>query len=387
MKKTIFFIDKLEKIYANLFFLLFTAQILSPSIYGKTIYLEVFVAIINPFFLLWLKKQNIKRSYFYSFMSIMFIIIIGNWVSAVKISTILLEVSFLFYAYERNVFYLKRYLFLSIIVAMFQFYFTLTNPLMASLIGPENIAKTVWGKYATATNTNFYSIFLFPRVSGLSREAGFFASLIVAYIFFIYLENKKKHTSLPWPQKFILTVGYILSFSKMSLTLFFAYIIEKLKNILNKIPRIIVVIFFLVSMIVLWSTNENYLLKPSNITFTHRFGGYVALTDINLKQLIFGVTHTGEIDNPVSKFLENNGYLHFAGFAGFILNYGILTTISLLLFLFFMGVNTTGIILLILFTINVQFDTNQNFVVLTYFLILKFFSTKKIKFGKSNVYN
>jgi len=368
-----FFSNKLERIYANLFFLLFTAQILSPLIYGKTIYLEVFIAIFNPFFLLWLKKQHIRKKYFYGFMSIIFIIALEKWVAAVKIFVILIEILFLFYAYERQIFYLKRYLFLSIVVAMFQFYFTLTNPLIAYLIGPENIARTVWGSYATKTFTNFYAIFLLPRVSGLSREAGFFASLIVAYIIFIYLENKRKTTSLPWLQKFILIVGYILSFSKMSLTLFFAYIIIRLKNIINRIPPVIVVIIFLVSMMIFWSINENYLLEQSNISFTHRFGGYVALSDISLRQFLFGVDHISEINNPISKFLGNNGFRHFAGFAGFILMYGILVTITFFLFLSFLEVNTTGIILLILLTINVQFDTNQNFVVLVYFIVLKFF--------------
>lgn len=387
MNKTIFFINNLEKIYAHLFFLFFTTQILSPSIHEKTLYIEVFIAIFDPFFLLWLKKQNIKKKYFYGFASIVFIAILGNLIVTIKLFTTLLEVLFLFYAYERKVFYLKGYLFLSIVVAIFQFYFILTNPSIAHLIGPTNIAKTVWGSYATATFTNFYTVFLFPRVSGLSREAGFFSALLVAYIFFIYIENKKTNKSLPWVQKLILTIGYILSFSKMSLILFPVYIIEKLKNLINKIPFVIAIIIFLVSMIVFWSIYEYYLLEPSNITFTHRFGGYVSLTNVDLKQLLFGVAHPNEIHGPIGKFLENNGLSNFAGFSGLILNRGVLVTVALLLSIFFAGVNTTGVILLILFTIDVQLDTNQNFVILAYFIIFKFFSTKKFKFRKHNVNN
>ena len=55
----------LEKIWAALFFLFFTAQILSPMINGKTIYMEIVIALLNPYFLYWIVKNfRLKKDMF-----------------------------------------------------------------------------------------------------------------------------------------------------------------------------------------------------------------------------------------------------------------------------------------------------------------------------------
>lgn len=307
----------------------------------------------------------------------MVILTFGNYEVAIKFFVISIGVLFLFYAYSRNIFYIKPYLILSILLAFFQFYFTFFNPFFAKAIGPTAIAQTVWGDFATPTFTNFYTIFWFPRVSGLSREAGFLASFIVAYILFLYLDNKSKKINTSFLFKAFLMVGYVLSLSKMSLVLFGAFMLNAIKRLINKVPFFIAIACFVFSLMFFWTNNTWYLLEPSNESFLHRFGGYVVLPDLNLIQLLFGISDSSEIRTTLGN--DVNSRFHFyAGFSGFIIQNGVFVLILTLVGLYIAGVSTSGILILLILTLGVQLDTNQNFVVLTYFLVLKFYSNRKI---------
>lgn len=367
----------IEKFFSHLFFLFFIAQILSPLIGEKTLYLEIIVALLNPFFIIWIINQKIKRKYFALYIAIILLFMIGNPIASIKFFALSIGVLFLFYSYERNIFYLKTYILISIILAILQFFFTFYNPQIAYLLGPTNIAKTLWGEHATATFTNFYSIFLLPRVSGLSREAGFFASLIVAYIFFIFIKNNREQRKESYSSNALLLVGYILSFSKMSFMIFPLIIIDKLRDIINIIPLFISIFLFLIFMIVFWSINIDFLVEPSHATFLQRFSAYPTLLDINLNQLFFGINDPSEINAKLAQIVHDRGGI-FAGFGGYILYNGILSILVIFIGLYFAGVSSSGIFILLLLTINVEIDTNQNFVVLTYFIILKYYATRKI---------
>lgn len=375
----------LEKILSNLFFLFFVAQILSPSIGDKTFYLEILVAVLNPFFILWVKNQPIKKRYFFMYVAILIISLVGNISLAIKLFAISIGVLFLYYSYDRNIFYIKPYITLSLLLAIFQLYFTFFNPELATMIGPTNIAQTIWGSYATATFTNFYTVFWFPRVSGLSREAGFLASFLVVYILFLYLD-KDRQTNVSLFYKILLTIGYIISFSKMSLVLFGVLILNIIKNLINKLPVILTIILFVLIMIFYWDSNTDYLLEQQNVTFLHRFGGYPTIFDLNLYQLIFGISDTSEIKSDIGREIHNQ-FQSYAGFSGFIIHNGILVLILIISGLYIVGISSTGILILLFLTINVQLDTNQNFVVLSYFIILKFFSNRRIIFRSLNANN
>lgn len=370
---------RLEKFLSHLFFFFFIAQILSPLIGEKTLYLEIIVALLNPFFIIWIINKKIKRKYFAIYIAIILLFVIGNPIASIKFFALSIGVLFLFYSYERNIFYLKTYILISITLAMLQFFFTFYNPQIAYFLGPTNIAKTLWGEHATATFTNFYSIFLFPRVSGLSREAGFFASLIVAYMLFVFINQNREQIKNPYSQNALLLVGYILSFSKMSFIIFPLIIIEKLRKIINIIPPFISILFFLIFMMVFWSINIDYLVEPSHATFLQRFSAYPTLLEINLNQFFFGINDPSEINAKLAQILHDRGGI-FAGFGGYILYNGILSVLVVLIGLYFAGVSSSGILILLLLTINVEIDTNQNFVVLTYFIILKYYATRKIIF-------
>jgi hypothetical protein len=370
---------RLEKLLSHLFFFFFIAQILSPLIGEKTLYLEIIVALLNPFFIVWIINQKIKPKYFSIYIAIILLFLIGNPIASIKFFALSIGVLFLFYSYERNIFYLKTYIVISIILAILQFIFTFYNPQIAYLLGPTNIAKTLWGEHATATFTNFYSIFLFPRVSGLSREAGFFASLIVAYMLFVFINQNRKKITISYFSKTLLFVGYILSFSKMSFIIFPLMIFEKFRKIINIIPLFISILFFIIFMMVFWNINIDFLLEPSHATFLQRFSAYPILLDIDLNQFFFGINDPSEINAKLAQIVHERGGI-FAGFGGFILYNGILSILVIVIGLYFAGVSSSGIFVLLLLTINVAIDTNQNFVVLTYFIILKHYTTRKIIF-------
>lgn len=370
---------KLEKIFSHIFFFLFIMQILSPSIYGKTFYLEIFIALLNPFFLNWLKRKRIQPKHMLCTFGFLFISILGNFLTAAKILMIIIGVIYLYYSEERKVFYIRKYVAISICFAIVQFVFLFIDPGFAMQLGPENISTMLWGEYATATNTNFYTIFLLPRVSGLSREAGFFASLIVAVIFFYYLRGKYEKFELTFIEKIFLVIGYVLSFSKMSLVIFILFLFEKMKKILDYIPVIYIATSFVLLMMLIWNLNVEYLMQVENITFLHRFSAYVCLYELDWEQLFFGVKNTTNIDGYIAK-LVNFYFEEFAGFGGFLLSNGILSVLMYLYVLYIFGVSGTGLLVLLLLTINVQLDTNQNFSVLAYFIVFRYFNNKTSKY-------
>lgn len=374
-----------EKFFIHLFFLFFTMQILSPSINSRTLYLELIVALMNPFFINWLKHKKVYYKILLCIVGIVFISSLGHFFTAVKLLMIFIGVLYLYYSEQQNCFYLKEYVCISILIAILQFLFMFIDMELAIKLGPQNIAKIFWGEYATAANTNFYAIFLIARVSGLSREAGFFASLIVAVMFFYYLKRKYNGFQISNLEKYLLGIGYCLSFSKMSLALLIILAFEKIKEKLNSLPFVFTVLFFPLLMILFWNYNVEYLLDDDNITFLHRFGAYLCLDELNFKNFIFGIYDIGKIGGNIANLVAFY-YEDFAGFGGFVINNGILVSMVYFFILFINGITSTGILILFFLTINVQFDTNQNFVVLSYFIVMRFFrEERKINFLKRSL--
>lgn len=187
MKETLVLTRKnsiIEIILSNIFFCFFTAQILSPEVAGKAIYLEVIFAIFNPYFVYWFFHKKFSLSLLLLPIPLIGIILLGEWNITLKLVAIFISVCFLFYSYERNIFLLENWLLFSIFIAVLQFIFVFFDRDLAYLIGPTSISNFLWGEFSIQTFTNFYTIFLFPRVSGLSRESGFFC-LIYNNLYFI----------------------------------------------------------------------------------------------------------------------------------------------------------------------------------------------------------
>lgn len=377
--------SKIEKVLAYVFFCFFTIQILSPSLNGKTIYLEVIIAILNPFFYKWIYSQKIKKEYFILLYGIMNFSIWGHFETSLKLLVTIFLVVYLYYLHDKDLWKMDKYLYLSIFFAIAQFIFLFINPEWSFNIGSNNIAKFVWGEYATASYSNYYTVFFMPRVSGLAREAGFMASLIIVYIFYKYIQNDQKKLNIK--EKIFIGIGYILSFSKMSLIIIVVFIINKLKYFINYIPFLFILIFWTTFMCIFWIYNMEYLRDAINVTFLARFGSYLILIDTNLYQLLFGVgDKLLEINSYWVDFMASLGDV-FSGLAYFIIYNGLVGTLIYFISLYFVGLSSTGLLILLLFTINVQLDTNQNFVIISYFIIFKYYCKNNAfcyKFLKEN---
>lgn len=363
----------------NLFFFFFIAQIFSPYIFGVTLYLEVLIAFLDFNFCRWLMKG--RRKPLFMVLLILPLIFLRPAIS-IKLLSLIISVAYLNYSYQNSFFLLTRYFMLSIIVAIVQFTLYYTIPELSIILGPQSISEYIWGENATITNTNFYeAISGIIRVSGLSREAGFFASLLNCVVLYHYLERKTKGVKLSWTYRFFLLVAYVISFSKMSLLIIPMLIVIALKRQINTAPVYVVLFLFYVIQFAVWY-HSHFLLIDDNVTFTHRFGAYGILPDYsNTIDLIFGkkeVTYH-QFDGMYAKryFEIIDGLGPFGGMGAYIMYNGIILTFLLFVVLIHTGISSTGLLLLLMLTINVQLDTNQNFVVLAYFIAFNYFSVKR----------
>lgn len=364
----------LSLILPNLFFLFFVAQILSPAIGGKSIYLEVIIAFMDFNFHKWFIKV---RKPVDILMLMVLSLALLNFILCFKILCTVITVAYLFYAYQNNLFYLKRYFLLSIFFAIAQFIFMYIAPDIAVSIGPTSISQTLWGKYSTATYTNFYAVMTdFVRVSGLSREAGFFASLLCCITILTMMEYRSQKTSVSKTWILLLAIAFFLSFSKISLVIIVCILIVIFSKQINKLPPLWGVFVFFVFMVFFWY-HSPFLLDESNLSFIHRFGSYAIFADISdIKTLLLGSNSIDQsmFDGMYSiRFWRITSFDFFAGLAGAIFQYGLLINIFLFLLLYKMKISTTGMLLMLFLTLNVDMFTNQNFVSLAYFIAFKYF--------------
>lgn len=367
-------VNTIERVFAFLFAVFFIAQILSPSINSRTIYLEIVLMMINPYFWRWL--MPLKWTYSKTLVVILLISIaaLGHAVTALKIFMNIFSATVLAYLWERKIWYINGVLYVSILIAFMQLSLMAVDVNLAFMLGPQNISESIWGTFATQTSTNLYDAMGIgiPRAAGLSREAGFLASLMVVVIIHRMLLNQKSKCV-----KLVYSVGYIASFSKMSLVLVPAYFVVKLKKYINKIHFVFWLFLFLTIMLMFWHSEKEFLNDSINITFLSRFGAYDSLWHLDAYQLLFGEENLSKIGG-ISAINEYYGENLYAGLGGWIIYNGLLVFGVFVLLLMAVGINSAGVVLLLLTTINVQPDANQNFVVYAWFLCMSYFKDKRI---------
>ncbi|BEO55721.1 hypothetical protein SMQE22_08670 [Serratia marcescens] len=155
----------------------------------------------------------------------------------------------------------------------------------SAAIGPKAISIAIWGDYATKTFTNQYEVFLLPRMSGLSREAGFFVSLLIIS-FMIRLRDFKLRT---W-EIVLFALGYIFSLSKASVILFLIAAVYPFRRILAKIPVVLTFSLF----IVVFVSIANYLnvgvpaFFYENQSIAHRFSASYLVLNMNVPSFLIG---------------------------------------------------------------------------------------------------
>lgn len=369
------YINKYDHFIHNIFFLLFTSPILSPYISGFTFYLYWIIPLIDHRFLKSLSKIKFKtkddktKILILLFMGI--IMLISNEIILLfKYIIIVYNLIYLFYLRRINQFkLLYRFIFFNIFVAMIQWGLYIKSPRLSYLIGPTNIAKTLYGSYAGPTFTNFYSIFYLHRASGLSRETGFFCTLLI--ITFLFYLREKKQTNI---ERYIFIIGLIISMTKMIIILPIVLILKKLKKYLKKIPLLLGIILIIVFFIILteYLYRSNFFIK-ANETWNHRIGGYKVLFEIG-KDNIFSRYSSIEILSKKFMNIRFIGYLtklkKFTGIPEIIMHDGIVIFITYIFLLKIYRVNFYKFLILFCITFGVGFSTATSFVVLSYLYIL-----------------
>ncbi len=370
---------RIESLFSNLFYLLFSAQILSPFVAGRTLYLENVIAVLNPYFIFWVgRKIRSGDRVLPIACGLLLLGVTGAIDLMTKMAIFVVSVTYIFYSRERGQFYLFRYATISVLFAVAQFVLLFVHPAWALKIGPTNIAHSIWGSFATPSFTNFFAIFVIPRVSGLSREGGFFASFLVACILLYWLDRgsyaRSKSLTL------MLAVGLILSVSKMSLVLLPAYLLIKYAERWNKIPYLFVPVLFSLPFILFAEAHQQFLTSVNAGTFLQRLGGYGAIRDLTSSQLLFGTPGLRDVHSVLAadlSYMSQGRFDYFTGLPGYIFSHGLAGTLLALVILWILGVTPAGLFLLLGMTLNVDIATNQNFVTLTYFIIFAYFGVKR----------
>lgn len=365
--------EKNKLIVAYLFFFFFTSPILSPYIMGFTIYLHWFITFLDFDFVKYVKQKGLQNKRLILLL-ITVCLILNKVVLGIKIITIVITVMYLIYTKRNNYFKpLYRCVMLNVVVAIIQFVCVYIDPDLAYKIGPTNIARTIWGSFATETFTNFYTIFLIPRVSGLAREAGFLASLLCT-TFMSYMIDKDVKKSKMEISLFI--IGIILSFSKVSLIYLGLIFIVVFRKILNKIPVVLGAILFTSCMIFISNIvllNKYY--DPVNESITHRISGYTVMTEMRVKQLINGVDSMSNIDKTEKiQFINNieDSLDEFTGIPQLIIHEGIIVAIIFMLFFKYYDVKFARFLIITFISFTTTYFTSAAHIALGYFIIFHY---------------
>lgn len=363
---------KYKKLIANCYFLFFSSIILSPYYKGQTIYLYLIIPFLDFYFIKSLFSIKIDlRKVLIILLAFSVLVLELKFFTIIRVSLLIFSILYLFYIKKQGYFYLYyKYIKFNIIIATFQFILAYVSWEYQYILNPKYIADFIWGSYSTPVNPNFYPIFFLKRASGLSREVGFFASIITISIL-LYISDssiKKKKREI-----FFLLLGYIISFSKISLMLPICLILKKYKKKIDSIPLLISSIILLIMMIII----SNYLFKIgffkySNITWSHRLGGFKVIDSYSLGDIFHVVDKIGEIINkyPELKFLNDIAkYQYFTGISEIIIHYNFIMFIIGILILKQFKINTTNFFILTLLTFNTGYFTMTSYVILIYFYI------------------
>lgn len=376
---------------SNLFYFFLSAPILSPFVFGVTLYIYCFIIFFDLSFLTWVCKTYTNKLVVV-WLGIFFLALLVTFdlVLIIKLLMLFFSCLYVLYTYQCDKFKLYRYVVLNVAIGLAQFIFVFVNPSISLIIGPENISKVVWGSLAGPAFTNFYAISLLPRVSGLSREGGFFASFIIVSFFIYLFDHKIKKTFF---YNVVFGLGILISLSKVSVAVFLVGLVLFARRVLNKFGLIASLAGVLGSLSLFSLFLLNYtqiFFDTENETLIHRLSGYSLFFYLDLKDLIFGTSlheamhNFGPVMYSVSSAFIQKGY-EFCGFPSIYAGHGILFFLVFVISLFVLKFKGVGIALLIMLTINVDPVTNTGFVVLAWYF--SFYVSNYQVMGKQRVFN
>jgi hypothetical protein len=237
-------------------------------------------------------------------------------------------------------------------------------------LGPDAVSQMLWGASATQTNTNFYEILYFARVCGFSREAGFFASLLVASLALYLMKDGPKSKKMIT----LYCIGLVISFSKASLVLVIFALFYYMRRQLRAIhPLVSIIGFTAISMAIALYMNQHDFFGSE--TFAHRLAGYPFLLDARFADLIKGVTSAQlNADYDYLPYVHMNAELYqisdvtFSSIPGLIADMGLIAALAMIGVLAFTAADGFVVLLFLLITATVSITMVTSFVPLAYLI-------------------
>lgn len=348
------------------------ATVINPYVGGITIYLWFFMLPFDFLFIRRLTKLS-KRVIILLTLWILICIFKLDFSSAFKILALFLGVSYLCIMDKEIYPKLKIAFYISCLFCLVQFIFYWFDPAFSSSIAGSNLSTTIWGsKFATPGFANQYEVLFLPRMGGLSREAGFFASLVIIMGFIIYL-REKTHIK----EKMLHISAYVFSLSKVSFTNSVLVILLPFRKIIDKIPLpLMIVLTSLILMLV-----ANLIPMDSNHfgiygeSIAHRFSSSYLVPRMSEKYFLLGCDNPFDCEYFVNSNLFSDlgrGNFQPTGINGVFVNFGLIGFLLLIFTFFYLRLKSFDIIVLVLMTSTVSLYTIDNFVILTYYFLFTY---------------
>lgn len=348
---------------------------INPYISGFTVYIWILLILLDFDFVRKLRSINVKLL-IVCLMWLLLMVIEQQFTMVFKLAVIFMGVTYLCLM-DDEVFPKLRYAFIiSCAFCITQFFLYFIDPEMSASIAGENLGKLIWGeKYFTPAYINQYVVLLFPRMGGLSREAGFFVSLLAIMVLIILRRRK-----ISIKEKLVYLLSYFFSLSKVSIFIFVLYLFLPFRKLINKVPVILTLILvisaFMITANSLDIEKNNYVYDNESIA--HRFSSSYIVSQLDYKSFFLGCNNVAiscldEKNNSfVSYFSDPDGLQPNTGLNGVWFQFGLVGMILLFVTFIILGFKSFDIIVLVLITSTVTFMTVDNFLVLTYYYILTY---------------
>ncbi|WP_070107598.1 hypothetical protein [Burkholderia plantarii] len=350
-----------------LFHLFFTCVIFNPQVSGVTLYLYIILPFLDPRFSAFLLATS--RRWATPLGIAVAACLLSHPMFAAKIASVAVCVGYLMYTISRRIDYLHPWMVVNVLFGIAQFVLYYVDYGLSVQLGPDAVSKLLWGNAATQTNTNYYEILYFARVSGFSREAGFFASLLSAAIVLYLFQGGRNRWMLA-----LYAIGLFISLSKSSFVLLIFAVLYGLRRPLRALPPpVSLAAFFVVTMgIALYMAGHDFF---GSETFAHRFAGYPFLLDVRFADLIRGVSARQLTDEyGYLRYVAVNRDLYFVSDVTFASIPGLLADLGLPAALVVLGVfaltASDGFVMLLclLITATVGMTTVTSFVPIAYLI-------------------
>ncbi|RFU46020.1 hypothetical protein [Paraburkholderia sp. DHOC27] len=356
------------KAISMLFYMFFTCIVFNPQISGVTIYLYVMLPMLDPGFISYL-LATFRRWAIPLGISIV-ICLLSSPMAAAKVISVAICLGYLAYTFSRRIDYLNLWMAINILFGVLQFIAYYVDYDLSVQLGPNAVSQMLWGASATQTNTNFYEIMFFARVCGFSREAGFFASLLVAS-FVLYLMQDRPKSKLMIA---LYCLGLVISFSKASLVLVIFVMLYYVRRPLRSIhPLVSIFVFTAISMaLALYMSQHDFF---GSATFAHRFAGYPFMLDARFSDLIKGIG-PGQLNSDYDylPYVHMNADLYaesdvtFSSLPGLVSDMGLIAALALVGVLAFTASDGFVVLLFLLITATVSVTMVTSFVPIAYLI-------------------